>query len=406
MPLYDADIPLPQEFESALRRVEPRDNRSDAELLASLSEFQPVTSEKNVWCFWHSGVPGLSAWCCRNVLAWMRINGPSWTVRVLDSNPKSANYIFKYIPQDMMPEAIVQGGMTGPFVGQHTADFVRSAVIYCHGGVFMDVGILLIRRLDRICWDQLADAASPYNMAITSMGKDNIANHFVASRRGDPLILRWHNLMLHIWQGRTEGKGAIITNPLLQFLLEKDPADGAKLREPLGWDFNDPVTILEYVGQILAFQRLCHLDKEDEDGFNCCKYWCNNVLVWDTLPEHWAAEQMAARIGPHPWIMERLAMRRDENVGSEDWKASYDLTWRLLTKSSLMKVTSGHGLTITPHLGVLWNMPENDGKDFAEGTFAELLRYGSVYFEQTRKSIEYLHDLRPADPIKKTLIEA
>jgi hypothetical protein len=405
MPLQNQGIPIPEEFEPALRRVQPRDTRRDPDPIASLSEFQPVTSEKNIWCFWHSGLHGLPAWCRRNVLDWMRINGPSWTVRVLDSNPESANYISKYIPENMMPEAIVQGAMTGPFIGQHTADFVRSAVIYCHGGVFMDVGILLIRRLDRICWDQLADPASPYNMAITSMRKDNIANHFVASRRGDPLILRWHKLMLHIWEGRTEGKGAIITNPLLQFLLEKDPADGAVLRKPLGWDFNDPVTILEYVGQILAFQRLCHLDKEDEEGFNCCEYWCNNVLVWDTLLEHWAAEQMAARVGPHPWIMERLAMWRDQDVGSEDWKASYDLTWRLLSKTSLMKVTSGHGLTLTPHLGVLWNMPENEGKDFAEGTFAELLRYGSVYYEQKRGGIEYLDNLRPAEPIQKTLTE-
>jgi hypothetical protein len=399
------DLSIPPEFQSQLRHVEPLDTRTDTEIINSLRPYTPVTSEKNIWCFWHSGIDGMPGWCRRNVVDWVRINGASWTVRVLDNDPNSLNNLFKYIPKDMMPEAIVHGGMTGPFIGQHTADFVRSAVIYCHGGVFMDAGILLIRRLDRICWDQLADPSTQYNLAISSMYKDNIANHFVACRRHDPFIKRWHDLMLHIWHGRTESKGAIITNPLMQLMLEKDPAIGEELRRPLGWDFNDPVTIIEYVGQILAFQRMCHLDKEDAEGFNCCEYWCKHALVWDTLPEHWAAEQMAARVGPHPWIMERLAMRRDQDVDSEDWKASYDLTWRLLTKSSLMKVTSGHGLTITPHLGVLWIQKENEGKDYAERTFAELLRYGSVWFEQTREKIKYMNDLRPEKPIKKTLLE-
>ncbi|KAF2116018.1 hypothetical protein BDV96DRAFT_598802 [Lophiotrema nucula] len=399
------DFSIPPEFQSRLKLVEPLDTRSDAEIVSSLTQNHPVTSEKNIWGFWHSGVNGMPAWCRRNVIDWLRINGPSWTVRILDSDPSSPNFLLRYISEDVMPEAIVKGEMTGPFTGQHTADFVRSAVIYRHGGVFMDVGILLIRRLDRICWDQLADPASPYNMAIPSLKKDNICNHFVACRAGDPFIKRWHDILLQIWEGRTEGKGAIISNPLIRFIIEKDASGDADVRKPLGWDMKDFVTILEYVGQILAFQRICHLNKADEDGFNCYEYWCKNVLVWNCLSEHWAAEEMAARTGPHPWIMERLAMRRDENAGSEDYKAGYEMTWRMLTRSSLMKVTSAQGMTITPHLGALWSRPENAGKDCAEGTFAELLRYGSVHFEQTRESIEYFDDLRLKGPIDKTLLE-
>lgn len=347
----------------------------------------------------------MPAWCRRNVVDWVRINGPSWTVRILDSDPSSANFLLKYIPEAMMPDAIVKGGMTGPFTGQHTADFVRSATIYKYGGVFMDVGILLIRRVDRICWDQLADDASPYRVAIPSLKEDNIANHFVACRKGDPFIKRWHELMMHIWQGRTEGKGAILGNPLIMFIIEQDAAGAGDVRKPLGWDFKEMVTILEYVGQILAFQRMCHLDKADEEGFNCCDYWEKHVLIWDALTEHWAAELLTNRIGPHPRIMELLATRRDTDPDSEDYKEAYKLTWRLLTKSSLMKVTSAQGMTITPHLGALWSLPENLDKDSAEGTFAELLRYGSVHFEQTRAMIDYLVAGRPKTAVKKTLLE-
>jgi hypothetical protein len=399
------DFAIPSEFGSELVATEPKDARSSEEILKSLKEFRPVTSEKNIWAFWHSGVDGMPAWCQRNVADWVRIQGPSWTVRILDSDPSSPNFLLRYVDKDSMPTAIVEGGMTGPFTGQHTADFVRSATIYKYGGIFMDVGILLIRRLDRVCWDQLADDSSPYNLAIATMRGENIANHFVACRKGDPFIRRWHELMLHLWEGRTEGKGAIFGSPLMKFVLDRDPNADSDVRAPLGWDFKDPVVILEYVGQILAFTRMVFCDKTDEEGFNCTDYWLKHVLTWNVLEEHWAAELLTARIGPHPRIMELLAMRRDADPTAQDYQEAYRLTWRLLTKSSLMKVTSGRGMTYTPHLGVLWSMAENEGKDCAPGTFAELLRYGSVHFEQTRKEIAYFEMDRPTETLNKTLLE-
>jgi hypothetical protein len=393
---------IPPEFATQLRYVEPLDVRSDADIIDSLSQVPPVVSENNVWCYWHNGISGMPAWCQRNVISWCRINGPSWTVRILDSNPESPNYFLNYIPADTMPDAVVQGTMTGPFAGQHTADFVRTAVVYQHGGVFLDVGILLLRHLDHICWDTLMDPKNSYNMAIPSINRTNIANHVVAARRHDPFILRWHNLMLHIWRNKTSCEGTVFTNPLFAFVLER--ADRTALK-PLGWDFKDPVTITEYVGQINAFQRLCCLDKDDEEGFNCYKYWHTNVFVFNAMTENWAAELYANRTGPHPWIMQRLAMRIDSDTGSQDWTDSYDMTWRMLTKSSMMKVTSARGLTKTPHLGVLWGMEENAGKDCGEGTFAELLRYGAELFEQTREGIDVLEDLRPVGREEKGVLE-
>lgn len=399
---------IPPEFSSQLRYVGPLDTRSDAEVIASLTQACAVTSEKNIWCFWHNGIHGMPAWCQRNIISWCRINGPSWTVRVLDSDPKSPNCLFDYIPVSTIPEAIVQDAMTGPFAGQHTADFVRTAVTYQHGGVFLDVGILLLRRLDCICWDKLSDSKSPYNMAIPSINRTNIANHFVACRRHDPFILRWHNLMLHMWRGKTDCKGTVFLNPLFDFVQKNSDRTAIK---PLGWDFQDPVVVTDYVGQIKALQRLCCLDKEDEEGVNCYKYWCTNVLVLNAQSENLAAEIYANRTGPHPWIMERLATPISTPSHSsspdaiQDWKDGYNLTWRLLTQSNMMKVTSATGLTKTPHLGVLWNMPENEGKDCKEGTFAELLRYGAEWFEQTREEVDVLEDLRPVGREEKGLLE-
>ena len=46
-----------------------------------------------------------------------------------------------------------------------------------------------------------------------------MANHFVAARKGDPFIQKWHELFIHLWKGRKNGDG-IIASPLIAFALE------------------------------------------------------------------------------------------------------------------------------------------------------------------------------------------
>jgi mannosyltransferase OCH1-like enzyme len=184
-------VSVPPQYQGELEYLEVTDTRSDDDILASLAHHNPVTSEKNVWAFWDKGIASMPGWCKRNVAAWVRMLGPSWSVRVLDTIPDSPNYALKFIPADYLPETFVCGTMDGPYVGPHSADFIRGAALYLHGGVFMDVGILLIRHLDRVCWDVLADEASPFNVSVPVMYGQNIANHFIASRTGDPFIKRW-----------------------------------------------------------------------------------------------------------------------------------------------------------------------------------------------------------------------
>jgi hypothetical protein len=184
---------IPAEFRSELHYVEVLDPRCDQEILDSLSKHVPITSEKNVWAYWHAGVNSMPAWCRRNVLNWIRLNGPSWTIRVLDSVPSSANNSLRWIDETLLPEAFVKGTMDGPYVGQHSADFLKSATVYKYGGVWMDVGCILFRKLDDICWKQLEDPQSPFTVSVPLMARDDtmIANHFVAGRKGDPFIKHW-----------------------------------------------------------------------------------------------------------------------------------------------------------------------------------------------------------------------
>lgn len=182
---------IPPEFQSQLRPTSSKDTRTDAEILSSLTKYTPVTSEKNVWAFWHSGITTMPSWCRRNVISWVRILGPTWTVRVLDSVPNSPNNALKFAPAEFLPEAFVNGTLDGPYSGPHACDMLRGALLYVHGGVFMDVGNLLIRNLDRVCWRQLEDPESPYQVAVPWMYGITMANHFVAARKGDPFIKRW-----------------------------------------------------------------------------------------------------------------------------------------------------------------------------------------------------------------------
>lgn len=129
-------------------------------------------------------------WCQKNVCDWVRIC-TGWTVRVLDALPESPNFALKFLPKEMLPRAFVDGEMTGPYIGPHSADFLRGGLLYLFGGAYMDVGCFLLRHLDRVGWDKLEADDSPYRVAVPLMYGQMIGNHFVMSRKGDPFIKRW-----------------------------------------------------------------------------------------------------------------------------------------------------------------------------------------------------------------------
>jgi len=182
---------IPQEFQSQLRYVEPKDKRTDAEILASFKQYAPIESEKNIWTYWHAGVDAMAGWTQRNVVNWVRLHGNDWTVRILDTVPGSPNHALKWLSADELPECFVKGTMVGPYTGPHSADFLRGAALAAYGGVWMDVGCLVFRNLDEVCWNQLADDDSPYTVSTPIMYSQWMANHFVASRKGDLFIKKW-----------------------------------------------------------------------------------------------------------------------------------------------------------------------------------------------------------------------
>lgn len=389
-------------FKDELRYVEARDTRSEEEILASIRKphVSADSSEKNIWAFWHSGLDDMPGWTRRNVVDWARLCGPSWTIRVLDTVPGSPNNALNYVPAELLPETFVKGTMTGDYVGPHSADFLRGALLYLYGGVFMDVGNILVRNLDDMCWNILADPQSPRQISVPWMYDTIMANNFVAARKSDPFIKRWHDLFVHLWKDRDTYQG-MASNPLVSFALIKDFSKSAA--RGFAWEFKiEPIVVFEYIMQVVAWDRLCMLE-DAGDGFSGADYARDNILWFDSLEEEWAAEKIVGFKGQD--LFDALATRLDDDPNSERYKKAHEMTWRILTKSSVQKVTRGKNLTKTPALGLLWDLPENQGKDFEKGTFAELLRYGSVHFEQTRPKIAVVQTEKPKETMRKGVLE-
>lgn len=47
---------IPERYQDDLEYVDVVDTRSEEEILEQLSQHVPVTSEKNMWAFWDSGL--------------------------------------------------------------------------------------------------------------------------------------------------------------------------------------------------------------------------------------------------------------------------------------------------------------------------------------------------------------
>ncbi|KAL4936178.1 hypothetical protein BDV06DRAFT_216872 [Aspergillus oleicola] len=377
---------IPPQFQDQLEHAEPLDDRTNDEILESLTHHRPVTGEKNLWGFWHAGVQTMPEWCKRNVADWHRICGPSWTIRILDTVPGSSNHALKH--------------HGWPLRRPHSADFVRGATLALHGGIFMDVGIILTRSLDRICWSILEDPSTPYQVCVPWMYGLLIANHFTASRKGDPFITRWHQLFIHAWKHRTNFKG-MSQNPLFEFAQSFDFA--VSREHGFTWDFNvDPTTVYEYITQVLAWLRLCRLE-DAGDGFCGADYAIDNILWFHCLAENWGIEEKIGFEGQN--VFDLLATRLDADPESEEYKSAYNVVWHHLARCSMQKIAHGKNLTATPALGVLWDRAENEGRDIESGTFAELLRYGTTHFRQTREGIQFIKVERAKQTMRKGVLE-
>jgi hypothetical protein len=360
------------------------DTRSDNEIAHQLRTFSPPTeSEKNVWGYWHTGFDSMPPWTQRNVINWVRRFGSSWTVRVVDSVPGSPNNISRFVENSFFPDAFNVNRLTGSYAGVHSADLVRLPLLYLYGGIWMDVGTLLIRSLDDI-WGLLKDPETPYEMAAMTipLRRDEaiMTNSFLASVRHNPFIHRWHRLFFTIWEHSSDCVGAH-AHPLLSHLRPYS-APGSEANEPSIPSSDKEMS--DYLAHMLCAERVRDLVDTD-DGFDGRAFYEHKIFLLPILREGCYLQRQTGWDGPLQLRLLQTSLNILENEREDEFNRARDLVHDLLQNTTLIKLGHGPKGVTTPWLADLWDKPRYRDADHAPGTFAAYLRKMSLEFNQTRK---------------------
>jgi hypothetical protein len=140
-----------------------------------------------------------------------------------------------------------------------------------------------------------------------------------------------------MWTDRTNHIG-LIESPLMAPLSEGLSFDASRASK-FHWDFKvDAKTVMEYITQVLCWQRLCMLEATDDDTFSGVQYWTDHILIWDVLEENWGGEVVLGFPGFGQKALDLLSVRLDGERNSPEYKEAYKLTWHLLSQCSMQKV--------------------------------------------------------------------
>ena len=369
--------PIPDFVETAELKLIPLsrlDLRTDEEIIASLLTPQPIKSQKNIWTFWDTGFWQMRPYVRRNVIGWVRRLGQTWTVRVLDHVPGSPNNVESLLESSWFHSAFNNGTMTGEYVGAHKADLIRLPLLYVYGGIWMDAGTTLFRHVDAICWDAIEDPETPYEISGFVMEGDVMLNGFIATKKGNGFIKRWHDVYLEMWKDRTDCIG-LHDHPLVRDVEINLPSDA---REALfGHDMG---LFHDYVSHFLAFKRVRMLE-DPSDNFNGLEYWQRHAYLLSTW-ETFLHQRILHFNGQRQFDL--FSLPREGLLPGDRNQDAESLVNTLLACSSTMKLSHGLKKSKLILLAKLWDLPENEDADIKPGTFAAYLRWGSEHLEQTR----------------------
>lgn len=198
------DYPMPKGVHTIPR--EQLDLRADHEIDDDLLHPAPVTDEKNIWFYWHTGYANMYPYTKRNVRAWhRRFSKKGWVVRVLDRHPDSPLNVSSYLDVrdlETFPKAFIETTLAGRYAIQHNSDLVRWPLLLKYGGVYADVGMIQIGDLDALWNVTIGDPTTLFEvlsyMTDDAQGR-GLTNYFLASHKNNPFFLRCHRLLLALW---------------------------------------------------------------------------------------------------------------------------------------------------------------------------------------------------------------
>lgn len=214
-----------------------------------------------------------------------------------------------------------------------------------------------------------------------------------------------HAIFMALWEGRSNCVD-LGSHPLLAEVLPQIKFGQNPFKLDFARDIS-PRALAGYVAQIAAWARLCMIEEPD-GGFNGRSYYREHVMLFDAM-----TETAPERLLPHFTAQDMLRVLETKvhadpqsQSHSASYRTAHNLIWGILTTSSMLKVAHAKSLTNSPQLGIYLDRPENENLDVHSSTFFELLRYGSLHYEQLRTEID-LHEIEPDEAvIRKGILDA
>jgi hypothetical protein len=256
--------------------------------------------------------------------------------------------------------------------------------------------------VNRMCWNELSDPNSPYEVAAILLSDQFVFNYWVAAKKNNIFIQRWHEVMLHIYEGQTNCEG-LSGHPLLSYVGSDIKIDPQALAFRFDWKVGLPV-LIDYLIQVAAWNRVAILE-DTETGFSGPEYWTNRVLLLDFATETGQPLLLTGTLGGGQRLLDLLSLRVDDDEDSPDYELAKKVVWTTLADSSFYKIPHTTALTHQRQLGTLLSEKRNAKKDCEPGTFAELLRYGAVNFKQKRRGPNICKVTKPAFTLRRGLLE-
>ncbi|MCJ1283978.1 hypothetical protein MMC26_003309 [Xylographa opegraphella] len=366
------------------------DLRPDSEVDHDLLHPKPISNEKNVWFFWHSGYAHMHPYTQRNVRAWhRRLTKQGWTIRVLDRLPSSSLNVASFLDISdtaTFPRAFIDGTIGGDYAIQHTSDLVRLPLLLKYGGVYADVGLLQIGDLDRMWRETVGNPSSRFEvLSYNSGGVEGrcLMNHFLVSGRNNPLFERCHKLLLHLWaaDGGKESTEGMHDSPLLKGvpLMGTSSLTMEEDGKKLGPEVVKKI-LTDYIIQGQVISLVMGLIDE-EDGWDGPKYVAEHVYGIEYMVGSQLINEITAWDGQKAFRLMSLSLPKEGELESEEQKEARQIVEACLQKSFGFKLAHGLILRVLgPTLGSLWR--KHEGSDDVPGTYAHWLRRATVYWNQ------------------------
>ena len=383
------------------------DLRPDSEVDHDLLYPRPVSDEKNVWFFWHSGYTLMHPYTQRNIRAWhRRFYKQGWVIRVLDRQTKSplnvANFLDINDP-DTFPEAFVNGTIGGHYAPQHTSDLVRWPLLLKYGGVYADVGMIQIGDLDRLWLETVGNPASRFEVLSYNAGGvkvRSLTNYFLASGPNNPLFARCHQLLLRLWAqdgGKTSTDG-MHSSPLLKGVPIM--GNSSLTFEEGGRKFGPEEVgkmLTDYIIQGQVMTMVMGLIDE-EDGWDGPKYVAEHVYGIEYMEGSQLINEFTAWNGQLAFDLMSLSLPKEGDMENTEQKQAREIVEACLRRSFGFKLAHGLILRVMGDtLGSLWR--KYDGSDNVPGTYAHWLRHGTTYW--TQDGVPATLDFKVIEPFRK-----